>query len=64
MYREAAEATVSALVDHYLGGDGILRGGCFNKRIDLATEHELIWGDYYLYEALHVLAGLLSPTVV
>jgi unsaturated chondroitin disaccharide hydrolase len=38
--------------------------GCFNKRIDLATEHELIWGDYYLYEALHVLAGLLRPTLV
>jgi unsaturated chondroitin disaccharide hydrolase len=64
MYSEAAEATVGVLVDHYLGGDGILRAGCFNKRIDLATKHELIWGDYYLYEALHVLAGLLKPTLV
>lgn len=64
MYSEAAEATVSVLVDHYLSADGILRAGCFNKRIGLATEHELIWGDYYLYEALHVLAGLLKPTSV
>jgi len=62
IYREAAEATTGALVDRYLSADGILREGCFNKRIELATKHELIWGDYYLYEALHVLAGLLEPT--
>ena len=62
IYREAAEATTGALVDRYLSADGILREGCFNKRIELATKDELIWSDYYLYEALHVLAGLLEPT--
>ena len=30
-------------------------------RTYLATRHELIWGSYFLYEALHVLAGHLDP---
>lgn len=60
-YREVAEATARALVENYLGADGILREGCYNKRIDLATKHELIWGSYYLYEALNVLAGSIEP---
>lgn len=30
-----------------------------NHRIGLATDNELIWGDYYLYESLHVLADHL-----
>jgi unsaturated chondroitin disaccharide hydrolase len=62
VYREAAEATVRALVENYLGPEGGLWQGCYNKRIDLATRHELIWGTYYLYEALHVLAGLIDAT--
>ncbi len=61
VYREAAEATVRALIGNYLGPEGGLWQGCYNKRIDLATRHELIWGSYYLYESLHVLAGLLDP---
>ena len=39
----------------------MLRDGCYSKRIDLATRHELIWGSYFLYEALHVLDGRLEP---
>lgn len=64
VYRQAAEATARALVERYLRPDGVLREGCYNKRIDLATSHELIWGSYYLFEALHVLAGKLAPTRV
>ncbi|MGA2411466.1 MAG: glycosyl hydrolase, partial [Candidatus Binataceae bacterium] len=60
-YRDAAEATAGALVRDYLGPEGGLWHGCYNKRINLATDNELIWGSYYLYEALHVLAGLLEP---
>jgi unsaturated chondroitin disaccharide hydrolase len=46
---------------------GILTGGCFNKRpdsrsLDAAVNHELIFGSYYLFEALHILAGKLDPT--
>ena len=61
-WRSAAEATVRALVERHLGEEGGLWDGCFNKRIGLATRHELIWGTYYLFEALHVLAGRLKPS--
>jgi len=60
-WRDAAEATVRELVEHHLGKEGGLWDGCFNKRIGLATRHELIWGTYYLFEALQVLAGKLEP---
>ena len=63
-YREAAGATVRALVTQYLGEEGGLWEGCYNKRINLAPKNELIWGSYYLYECLNVLAGLLEPTKV
>ena len=59
-YREAAEATVRSLVEKYLGAEGGLWEGCYNKRINLATKNELIWGSYYLYEALNVLQGSLE----
>lgn len=62
VWREAAEATIRALIEDYLGPEGGLWQGCYNRRIDLATKHELIWGSYYLYESLHVLAGLIDPT--
>jgi unsaturated chondroitin disaccharide hydrolase len=60
-WRTAAEETVHALVERHLGEEGGLWDGCFNKRIGLATNHELIWGTYYLFEALQVLAGNLEP---
>lgn len=63
-YRRAAETTVRALVTGYLDERGILAHGCYNQRIGLATAHELIWGSYYLFEALQVLAGHLEPTRV
>jgi unsaturated chondroitin disaccharide hydrolase len=59
-WHAAAEATVRALIDKHLGTEGGLWDGCFNKRIGLATQHELIWGTYYLFEALQVLAGRLD----
>jgi unsaturated chondroitin disaccharide hydrolase len=71
-YREAAEATVRKLVEDYLTPirpedgrtPGILTGGCYNHRTGLATQNELIWGDYYLFESLQVLAGNLDPAVI
>jgi unsaturated chondroitin disaccharide hydrolase len=61
-YGAAAEATARALVERYLDTRGVLGHGCYNRRIGLATENELIWGSYYLFEALHVLTGTLEPT--
>jgi unsaturated chondroitin disaccharide hydrolase len=60
-YREGAEATARVLVEEYLDGRGILSHGCYNRRLGLATQHELIWGSYYLFEALSVLTGALEP---
>lgn len=34
---------------------GMLLEGCANKPKGAATRHELIWGDYHLYAALHCL---------
>ena len=71
-YRDAAEETVQALVEGYLTPTrsddprvpGILTEGCYNKHINLATKNELIWGDYYLFEALQVLDGKIKATEV
>jgi unsaturated chondroitin disaccharide hydrolase len=71
-YRDAAHKTVRALVKGYLTPTGphdprvpgILTEGCYNKHIDLATKSELIWGDYYLFEALQVLAGNVKATEI
>jgi len=73
-YRRHAEATVTALVERYLTPvgpsdrrvPGILTEGCFNKRPDsrgrdAAARNELIFGSYYLFEALHILAGKADP---
>lgn len=70
LYHNAAQKTVQALVEVYLtptGANdtrtpGILTEGCYNKHINLATRNELIWGDYYLFEALQVLSGKMAAT--
>ena len=63
-YRAAGEATARALVEGYLDTRGILGRGCYSKRGDLATRNELIWGSYYLFEALHVLAVKLESNKI
>jgi unsaturated chondroitin disaccharide hydrolase len=64
-YLNVASSMVDALVRGHLTGiggradapRGILTDGCYNRRIGLATANELIWGDYFLLEALTVLGG-------
>lgn len=70
-YRELARRTVDALATSYIKPVpglppevGILTSGCYNKLIGLATGHELVWGDYYLTEALAILEGDLDPLAV
>jgi unsaturated chondroitin disaccharide hydrolase len=73
-YRAAAEHTARALVAGYLtptAADdarprGMLVGGCFNKRPDsrphdATLNAELIFGSYFLFECLLVLAGIVEP---
>jgi len=71
-YRREAESTVAALIDRHLVPfddprgrvAGALTDGCYNHRIGLATQSELIWGDYYLFEALNVLCEKIHPELV
>ncbi len=59
-YRAHAEVTIDKLVQSYLTPTrlddhrppGILTEGCWQHNQKIATEHELIWGDYFLLEAL------------
>lgn len=68
-YRAVAQASVKQLVSRYLTPisqddprePGILIQGCFNKRFNVGTAHELIWGDYFLFETLLVIDGILAP---
>ena len=76
-YRDAAEATVKALVTKYLTPTslrdtripGILTESCFNKRPDArpqdaANKCEFILAEYYLLECLLVLTRELDPIAV
>jgi unsaturated chondroitin disaccharide hydrolase len=52
-----------------LGGDpahpaGIVGDGCYNKKIGLATRNELVWGSYFLLEALLTLTGQVDASNV
>jgi unsaturated chondroitin disaccharide hydrolase len=70
-YRTVAEAMFDAMIARHLtpveSGDrrpvGILTDGCYNRRIGLATQAELVWGDYFLFESLLVLEGRLDPAL-
>jgi unsaturated chondroitin disaccharide hydrolase len=74
-YRVFAEEMASALVKRHLtptSADdrrvpGMLTNACFNKRPDArphdaGTNCEFIVGDYYFFESLLTLAGIVDPT--
>jgi unsaturated chondroitin disaccharide hydrolase len=70
-YKALAERTANALIKGHLepvarfpDNIGILGSGCYNKLIDLATNNELVWGNYYFTESLVVLDGELDPLAV
>ena len=60
-YRAAAEHIINALTARHLAAHGGLRDGCYEQRNGLATSNELIWGDYFLLEALLVLDEAIRP---
>ncbi len=67
-YAQAGAQIVRALVGNYLvpthPGDprprGMLTEGCWQRNQGMSTCHELVWGDYYLLEALLLLTGRLA----
>ena len=50
-YRRSGLDLVHALLEH-VDDDGALHDGCYHRPAGLAPANELIWGDYYLTEAL------------
>jgi unsaturated chondroitin disaccharide hydrolase len=64
LYRREADAIVTTLAERFLDQRGVLSHGCDDKPAKVATKHELIWGSYYLLEAVEVLAGRLPPTAI
>jgi unsaturated chondroitin disaccharide hydrolase len=60
-YRLAAERIVDALAERHLTRHGGLGDGCYDQHQRLATAHELIWGDYFLLEALLALDAAINP---
>jgi unsaturated chondroitin disaccharide hydrolase len=69
LYAQIAKDTVRDLVQRHLTPTdardqrpvGILTDGCFDPNNNVAIANELIWGDYFLFEALGVLSGRLNP---
>lgn len=68
-YRAAALAMTQALLSRHLTPVspedprpcGMLLDGCYDRRTGRAPQHELVWGDYFLFEALLALTGRLDP---
>ncbi|WP_338938630.1 glycosyl hydrolase [Paraburkholderia sp. 22B1P] len=71
-YLRTAEASIRALAEHHLTptgpedrrATGMLTDGCFDRRSGFATNNELIFGDYFLFEGLLVISGDLAPNRV
>ncbi len=68
-YRTAASQTLAMLTDVHLTpvrpGDrrppGMLLDGCYDAPSATATAHELIWGSFFLAQALAITTGQLDP---
>jgi unsaturated chondroitin disaccharide hydrolase len=60
-YRRAGLQLVAGLLAHVDDG-GALLDGCYHRPAGLAPANELVWGDYYLAEALALATGALSPS--
>jgi unsaturated chondroitin disaccharide hydrolase len=64
--RDRAEALLSALVTEYVTPQaeadrrphGMLLHSCYNMKAGWDTDHEIVWGDYFLMESLRAWARL------
>lgn len=70
-YAATARRMVTALVERHVSVEGeigrpagILGDGCYNHRIGLAMNHELVWGTYFLLESLLGLTGQVDTTLL
>ncbi|MFB4166308.1 hypothetical protein ACE1TI_21715 [Alteribacillus sp. JSM 102045] len=68
IYRSSALKSINQLISNYLTPlneqderrPGMFLGGCFNKKVNEATNNELIWGTYYLFESIGVLMNYFN----
>ncbi|WAX77947.1 sugar ABC transporter permease [Streptomyces sp. KMM 9044] len=60
-HREQAVTLLDELVRTHVTADGRLLNGCYDLAAGTATQHELIWGDFFLAYALATLTGLVGP---
>ncbi|MBB6420073.1 glycoside hydrolase family 88 protein [Streptomyces sp. AK010] len=60
-HRDQAVALLDALVSTHVTANGRLVNGCYDLSSGTATQHELVWGDFFLAYALAALAGLVDP---
>ncbi|GAA4196234.1 hypothetical protein GCM10022252_43230 [Streptosporangium oxazolinicum] len=58
--RQRAVAVLRELVTAHLR-DGRLLDGCHDLERDVATRHELVWGDFFLAVGLAILTGVIAP---
>ncbi|MFI2352072.1 sugar ABC transporter permease [Streptomyces sp. NPDC019443] len=58
--REHAVAVLEELVRVHLAANGALRHGCYDLGSGTATQHELVWGSFFLAFGLAVLTGLVD----
>jgi unsaturated chondroitin disaccharide hydrolase len=58
-YKQAGKETIDALAGR-LTPRGGLGQGCYNAKKQLATDHELIWGDFFALATALALDGTLS----
>lgn len=71
-YAVTATETVQSLIERHLTPvghsdtrpAGILADGCFDVRHGVALSNQLIWGDYFLFEALGRLTGRLGTVKI
>ena len=63
-YLAGAERIIDALAERHLTPHGGLGDGCYDQHQNLATASELIWGDYFLLEALLALSGVIKPATL
>jgi unsaturated chondroitin disaccharide hydrolase len=68
-YERIAREMVTAVADRHVSRPddpgrpaGIVGDACYNRRIGLATQNELVWGTYCLLEALMALTGKLDSS--
>ncbi|MEU6094461.1 sugar ABC transporter permease [Streptomyces sp. NPDC047079] len=60
-HTDRAVALLDELVHAHLSADGGLLDGCYDLASGTATRHELIWGNFFLAQALAAVTGLIGP---